>query len=90
MPTATMKALRKVRPEKGAPLESVAIPVPGPTEVVVRVCAPHRSAGTDRDNIDHGDPWSASRIHPPMTFGQGHPVQMTARLRAGRLNLDPA
>ena len=67
MPTATMKALRKVRPERGAQLETVPIPVPGPTEVLVRVRAAS-ICGTDL-HIYRWDPWSASRIHPPMTFG---------------------
>jgi len=41
--------------------------VPGPTEVLVRVRAAS-ICGTDL-HIYHWDPWSASRIHPPMTFG---------------------
>ncbi|MGA8100504.1 MAG: L-threonine 3-dehydrogenase [Candidatus Acidiferrales bacterium] len=67
MPTTTMKALRKIRPERGAHLEAVPIPVPGPTEVLVRVRAAS-ICGTDL-HIYHWDPWSAARIHPPMTFG---------------------
>ena len=67
MPTATMKALRKMRPERGAQLESVPIPTPGPTEVLVRVNAAS-ICGTDL-HIYGWDRWSASRIHPPMTFG---------------------
>lgn len=67
MPTATMKALRKSRPQRGAVIESVPIPTPGPAEVLVRVRAAS-ICGTDLHIYDW-DPWSASRIHPPMTFG---------------------
>jgi threonine 3-dehydrogenase len=67
MPTATMKALRKMRPQRGAQIESVPVPALGPTQVLVRV----RYAsicGTDL-HIYGWDRWSASRIHPPLTFG---------------------
>lgn len=67
MPTATMKALRKVRPERGAQLEAVPIPTIGPTEVLVRVRAAS-ICGTDL-HIYAWDPWSASRVKPPLTFG---------------------
>jgi threonine 3-dehydrogenase len=67
MPTATMKALRKLRPQPGAQLESVEIPAIGPTDVLVRVRAAS-ICGTDL-HIYGWDRWSASRIHPPMTFG---------------------
>jgi threonine 3-dehydrogenase len=67
MPTPTMKALRKTRPERGAQLESIPIPIIGPTEVLVRVRAAS-ICGTDLHIYDW-DKWSASRIHPPMTFG---------------------
>jgi threonine 3-dehydrogenase len=63
----TMKALRKVRPQQGAQLESVSIPAIGPTEALVRVRAAS-ICGTDLHIYDW-DPWSASRIHPPLTFG---------------------
>lgn len=66
MPT-TMKALRKTRPQRGAQIESVPIPTPGPAEVLVRVRAAS-ICGTDLHIYDW-DPWSASRIRPPMTFG---------------------
>jgi len=62
-----MKALRKTRPERGAQLESVSIPAIAPDEVLVRVRAAS-ICGTDLHIYDW-DPWSASRIHPPMTFG---------------------
>jgi len=67
MPTATMQALRKMRPQRGAQIESVPVPALGPTQVLVRV----RYAsicGTDL-HIYGWDRWSASRIHPPLTFG---------------------
>ena len=67
MPIATMKALRKMRPERGAQLESVPVPTPGPTEVLVHVDAAS-ICGTDL-HIYGWDRWSASRIHPPLTFG---------------------
>lgn len=67
MPTATMKALRKARPECGAQLENVSIPTIGPKEVLVRVRAAS-ICGTDL-HIYSWDPWSASRIKPPVTFG---------------------
>ena len=65
--TAQMKALRKMRPGPGAALDSVPIPAIGPSDVLVRV----RTAsicGTDL-HIYQWNPWSASRIRPPMTFG---------------------
>ena len=67
MPTATMKALRKMRPEQGAQLEAVPVPTIGPTDVLVRVRAAS-ICGTDL-HIYAWDPWSASRIKPPVTFG---------------------
>jgi threonine 3-dehydrogenase len=67
MPAATMKALRKMRPERGAQLESVPIPAIGPNEVLVRVRAAS-ICGTDLHIYDW-DAWSASRIKPPLTFG---------------------
>ena len=62
-----MKALRKVRPERGAQIESVPVPQPGPVDVLVRVRAAS-ICGTDL-HIYGWDRWSASRIKPPMTFG---------------------
>ena len=62
-----MKALRKMRPQRGAQLESVGIPTIGPTDVLVRVRAAS-ICGTDL-HIYGWDRWSASRIHPPLTFG---------------------
>ena len=62
-----MKALRKMRPERGAQLEAVSIPTIGPNEVLVRVRAAS-ICGTDL-HIYAWDPWSASRVKPPLTFG---------------------
>jgi len=67
MPSATMRALRKMRPERGARLESVEIPAVAPDEVLVRVRAAS-ICGTDL-HIYAWDTWSASRIKPPLTFG---------------------
>jgi threonine 3-dehydrogenase len=67
MPTATMKALRKMRPQRGAQIQEVAIPSIAPGEVLVRVRAAS-ICGTDLHIYDW-DPWSATRIRPPLTFG---------------------
>jgi threonine 3-dehydrogenase len=67
MTTAAMQALRKMRPERGASTEKVPVPSIGPTDVLVRVRAAS-ICGTDL-HIYGWDKWSASRIHPPMTFG---------------------
>ena len=67
MTNSKMKALRKTRPQRGATLESVPRPAIGPGDVLVRVRAAS-ICGTDLHIYDW-DPWSASRIHPPMTFG---------------------
>jgi threonine 3-dehydrogenase len=67
MPTGTMMALRKTRPGRGAELENVSVPAIGPTDVLVRVQAAS-ICGTDL-HIYAWDPWSASRIKPPLTFG---------------------
>jgi threonine 3-dehydrogenase len=62
-----MKALRKPRSQAGAQIESVTVPTIGPTDVLVRVRAAS-ICGTDLHIYDW-DPWSASRVKPPMTFG---------------------
>jgi threonine 3-dehydrogenase len=62
-----MKALRKMRPQRGAQLESVGVPTIGSADVLVRVRAAS-ICGTDL-HIYGWDRWSASRIHPPLTFG---------------------
>jgi len=62
-----MQALRKPRPEPGAQIESVDVPAARPGEVLVRVRAAS-ICGTDL-HIYRWDAWSASRLHPPLTFG---------------------
>jgi threonine 3-dehydrogenase len=62
-----MQALRKTRPARGAAVEDIPIPEYGPRDVLVRVRAAS-ICGTDL-HIYGWDRWSASRIHPPMTFG---------------------
>jgi len=63
----TMKALRKVRAAKGLEIAEVAVPVVGPTDVLVRVSAAS-ICGTDL-HIYGWDRWSQGRIKPPVTLG---------------------
>src|ERR1700736_6229774 len=63
----TMKALRKTQADTGLQIETVAIPVIGPTDVLVRVKAAS-ICGTDL-HIYGWDRWSQSRIKPPVTLG---------------------
>ncbi len=65
--TPTMKALRKLRPGRGAQLEQIEIPSIGPGDALVRVRVAS-ICGTDL-HIYEWDPWSASRLKPPLTFG---------------------
>jgi threonine 3-dehydrogenase len=67
MPAEKMKALRKMRPASGAEIEMVDVPHPRPGEALVRVRAAS-ICGTDLHIYDW-DPWSASRMKPPVTFG---------------------
>jgi threonine 3-dehydrogenase len=62
-----MKALRKPQAAAGARVENVAVPEFGAKDILVRVRAAS-ICGTDL-HIYHWDRWSASRIHPPLTFG---------------------
>src|ERR1700758_1689137 len=64
---ATMKALRKMRAARGLQMDAVAVPLIGPTEVVVRVKTPS-ICGTDL-HIYGWDRWSQGRIKPPVTLG---------------------
>src|SRR2546427_9023599 len=64
---ATMKALRKVRAAKGLQMDTVAVPLIGPTEVLVRVKT-DSICGTDL-HIYGWDRWSEGRIKPPVTLG---------------------
>ena len=63
----TMPALRKVASEPGLELVEVAVPTPGPNEVLVEVEAAS-VCGTDL-HIFGWDEWSQQRIHPPLTLG---------------------
>src|SRR5436190_985281 len=63
----TMKALRKVRAAKGLQMDTVAVPLIGPTEVLVRVKTAS-ICGTDL-HIYGWDRWSQGRIRPPVTLG---------------------
>lgn len=64
---ATMKALRKTRPEKGAELLDVPVPPVGRNDLLVRVKAA-AICGTDV-HIYNWNEWAAQRIKLPMTFG---------------------
>jgi threonine 3-dehydrogenase len=63
----TMWAIRKPAPEPGLVLTEVPVPVPGEGEVLVAVEAAS-VCGTDL-HIFRWDPWSQSRLHPPVTLG---------------------
>jgi threonine 3-dehydrogenase len=65
--SATMKALRKTHAAKGLAIETVALPVVGPADVLVRVKAAS-ICGTDL-HIYGWDRWSQGRIKPPVTLG---------------------
>ena len=72
---ATMRALRKTRPEAGAELEEVPVPEPGPGEVLLEVAAAS-ICGSDV-HIYEWNSWAPDRIRTPMTFGHevaGHVV----------------
>jgi threonine 3-dehydrogenase len=63
----TMKALRKMQAAKGLQLDTVAVPLIGPTDVLVRVKTAS-ICGTDL-HIYGWDRWSQGRIKPPVTLG---------------------
>ena len=65
--TNEMKALVKARPEPGLWMETVPVPEPGPTDVLVRV---RKSAicGTDV-HIWNWDEWAAKTVPVPMVVG---------------------
>ncbi len=63
----TMKALRKMRAAKGLQMDTVAVPLIGPGDVLVRVQTAS-ICGTDL-HIYGWDHWSQSRIKPPVTLG---------------------
>ncbi len=62
-----MKALRKLRPEKGLDLVEVSIPQVKPLEVLIKVIK-RAICGTDL-HIYKWDEWSANRLKPPVTTG---------------------
>ena len=65
----TMRALVKVRPEAGAELLEVPVPMPGPGEILIRLEAVSL-CGTDL-HIYRWDPWAQSRLgnYLPRIFG---------------------
>jgi threonine 3-dehydrogenase len=63
----TMKALRKTQAAKGLEMDTVAVPLIGPTDVLVRVKTAS-ICGTDL-HIYGWDRWSQGRIKPPVTLG---------------------
>src|SRR2546430_7776908 len=65
--TATMKALRKMQAARGLQMDTVAMPLIGPTDVLVRVKTAS-ICGTDL-HIYGWDRWSQGRIKPPVTLG---------------------
>src|SRR5256712_3702604 len=65
--TATMKALRKMQAARGLQMDTVAVPLIGPTDVLVRVKTAS-ICGTDL-HIYGWDRWSQGRIKPPVTLG---------------------
>src|ERR1700746_1873620 len=64
---ATMKALRKMRAARGLQMDAVAVPLIGPTKVLVRV--KRASIGGTDLHIYGWDRWSQGRIKPPVTLG---------------------
>src|SRR2546421_147370 len=64
---ATMKAWRKMQAARGLQMDTVAVPLIGPTDVLVRVKTAS-ICGTDL-HIYGWDRWSQGRIKPPVTLG---------------------
>ncbi|HXM92676.1 MAG TPA: alcohol dehydrogenase catalytic domain-containing protein, partial [Candidatus Dormibacteraeota bacterium] len=62
-----MRALRKMQAAKGLQMDTVAVPLIGPTDVLVRVKTAS-ICGTDL-HIYGWDRWSQGRIKPPVTLG---------------------
>jgi threonine 3-dehydrogenase len=63
----TMRALRKMQAAKGLQMDTVAVPLIGPTDALVRVKTAS-ICGTDL-HIYGWDRWSQGRIKPPVTLG---------------------
>ena len=77
-----MKALMKTGSEPGAELREVAVPEPGPDEVLIRVKAT-AICGTDI-HIYSWDQYAQERIKPPMIFGHegcGEVARIGSRVR---------
>jgi threonine 3-dehydrogenase len=62
-----MKALLKIKPEKGLTLKDCPEPTPGPSDVLIRVKATSL-CGTDA-HIFNWDEWASHRIHLPRIIG---------------------
>ena len=62
-----MKALMKMRPERGAELREVDVPTIGPDDLLVKVSVT-AICGTD-NHIYEWTPWAAARLKLPMIFG---------------------
>src|SRR2546430_6903590 len=62
-----MNVMRKVRAGRGLQMDTVAVPLIGPTDVLVRVKTAS-ICGTDL-HIYGWDRWSQGRIKPPVTLG---------------------
>src|SRR5467141_2471423 len=64
---AAMKALRKMQAAKGLQMDTVAVPLIGPADALVRVKTAS-ICGTDL-HVYGWDRWSQGRIKPPVTLG---------------------
>lgn len=62
-----MRAIVKPWPQPGAELQQVAVPEPGPHDVLVKVQAAS-VCGTDL-HIYRWNRWAQRRLHPPLVFG---------------------
>ncbi len=77
-----MRALVKHHAGFGAELREVAIPEPGPDEVLIKVRAT-TICGTDV-HIYSWDDWAAKRVNPPLVFGHefsGEVIQVGERVK---------
>jgi threonine 3-dehydrogenase len=84
--SATMRALCKVRPERGFKMCEVAVPQLGPTDVLIRV-EKAGICGTDH-HIYEWDHWAQQRVHPPLVIGHefmGHVTAVGSAVRAVRV-----
>ncbi len=67
MPSATMRAIAKLRPGPGLDLIEAPVPQPGINDVLIRV-RKTSICGTDL-HIYNWDPWAQQTIKPPMIIG---------------------